>query len=484
MRRLNTIPRQDAVPAAMAAGLVVFHLLFLLRQACAVLPFPYPVDYREGVTSFWTLMVHRHLCLYPPVDAGALIAHNPYTPLIPSLASAVMYAASDPVFLAGRIVSLASLAAAAACVFAMTRKASALFAMGAVALFLFSPLAARAGMRAHVDMAGACFSLAGVLAMEKRRPALSGFFCACAFLTKPLYLWAGLACLIASTRGRGRTSPVFAAACLSTVAAGIAAGGMPDLCFPEMFRHLVAMNILLFAPRHFFSVLACVSGTHALLLAATLWFLLRHPDRRRALWWYCLVLLPASVCSAKTGAEDNYYLELVASGAVCLGLSAQERLPDGRRVFLLLVSVQMLLYLPVAPAPTFTRTYGQEIPAAATSSLPGRAQEEEGQLLAEALSAGSGPVLAEDIGFLLAAGRDVYLEDPYQFSQLARFGRWDQTPLLERVKSGFFSLIVLGQESYEKGSSPYFTEQVVAAVRERYVESRVIGRYRLLVRRE
>jgi hypothetical protein len=57
-------------------------------------------------------------------------------------------------------------------------------------------------------------------------------------------------------------------------------------------------------------------------------------------------------------------------------------------------------------------------------------------------SAGSGDLLGEEMSFTVTSGRRIYLQ-PFEFSQLALQGVWDQGPLLADVRRGHFRAVVL-----------------------------------------
>ena len=484
--------RREMVAAVLFGILLAVQAVLIIRQIAGTLLFPYPVDYREGVTLFWS---HKAglpgwNCLYPGVHPLRLIAHNPYTPLFPRLASLLHALSTGNLFFPGRLISLISLATAATSVFLLAGTDSRTSRIAAFAVFLCSPVVLRSGTLNHVDMLALGCSLAGVLAMERRQPALSAFLCALSFLAKPVYLSAAAACLVVSVVRRRKTAWLFSLLFLAVAATGLRLWFGHDLSTSSMWHpepflaplllHLVTLNALPLTAGHYLSVLTAVSAKHAILLAAAVFFLLREKGWASPLRWYVLFLLPASLLSAKTGAEENYYLELIAAGSIALGLRAGEKQPAVRRAVLLVAAAQLILSLPFAPAATFTRTYGQELQAGGSSTVPGKVEREAGKLIVEAVSATPGDVLSEDIGYLIEAGKKPWLEDPYQFSQLARIGRWDESPLLQRIERGEFSLVVLGQESCEKGESPYFTAAAVSAIRKHYPTARIVGKFYLL----
>ena len=89
-----------------------------------------------------------------------------------------------------------------------------------------------------------------------------------------------------------------------------------------------------------------------------------------------------------------------------------------------------------------------------------------------------GDVLSEDMSFTVTTGKRLYLQ-PFEFSQQAEQGEWDQRPLLDDVRRGHFVAVVLrfdlaGDPSWH---SERFTRQLIDALRESYVPDSVYGDY-------
>jgi len=90
----------------------------------------------------------------------------------------------------------------------------------------------------------------------------------------------------------------------------------------------------------------------------------------------------------------------------------------------------------------------------------------------------SGPVLSDDTGYLLCAGRPLMLQ-PYQFRQLARLGMWSDEPVVQAIRNKDFSLIVVATDPVV-GDSDFFTDRMLEAMAENYREKQIAGRYFVL----
>jgi hypothetical protein len=76
-----------------------------------------------------------------------------------------------------------------------------------------------------------------------------------------------------------------------------------------------------------------------------------------------------------------------------------------------------------------------------------------------------GPVLADEyMDLLTRQGRPLYIQ-PFEVTQLAREGKWDQTPLLESIKNREFGLILLFDRPWSKER---WTPEMLSAITQSY----------------
>jgi hypothetical protein len=87
-----------------------------------------------------------------------------------------------------------------------------------------------------------------------------------------------------------------------------------------------------------------------------------------------------------------------------------------------------------------------------------------------------GPVLTDDLTLLYLAGKDAYI-DPFLLTTMARVGTWDQTPLVEKIRNGGFALVT----GEFLNSRVFYTEQMQAAIRERYQLVSVTAGHQILM---
>ncbi|MBI4720514.1 MAG: hypothetical protein HY770_04720 [Chitinivibrionia bacterium] len=181
------------------------------------------------------------------------------------------------------------------------------------------------------------------------------------------------------------------------------------------------------------------------------------------------------------GADAHYYLAPLAAAVLLAGPVAM-LFPGRKRTQTLVwcLTAQLALYIPLAPQAVFTATYGQEVPAGQTVLTPNESDREIGRLLVEEIRGASGPVLADDVGYVLAAGRQIQLQ-PFQYGWLARRGKLDTSSLTQRIRDGFFSLVVIRVPRADGIGGSDLPQQVNTAVEESCKLHREIGPYRLYV---
>lgn len=452
---------------------------FALQHIVMTLRYPYPVEYGEGVIVNWIRAAADGRPLYPAVGNSAPFLHNPYPPLFYRMAAVAWKLTGKPgPFVVPRAFSVISFLVCALAIFAVVRvRESVVSALAAAGLFALSPVTLRYAAMGRVDMTALACALCGLYVLDKYRSkgvgaALPGCLCACAFLVKPLYVVPVAVGLIVCF-GRGwKHGTAFLCAAIGVSVASLA----PDA--PRtgaMVQHLVALNRLPLAVGTAFKLFAETAGRHAVIIAALPLLLWRPGKVRGAAWWYAALAPVGLIFATKTGAEQNYHLELIAVSAIACGLVCR-RFRAGS-LLAAVFAAQMILYLPIEPAMVFTRTYEQELASTAVSNVPSESDLETGRTVIAELKASGNPVLCEDIGYLIAADMAIIFQ-PYQFVQLAKSGRWNDSTVVDMIDSRMFRLVVIGCDP-ETEVSPYFTSRMLDAICANYVLGRSTGKYRL-----
>jgi hypothetical protein len=467
-----------------------------VRHMVVVVQFPYPVEYPEGITTHWTHQAAKGASLYPAVDAAGPL-HNPYPPLFYRIAALFPQRGSNP-FLASRLTALAGLIACGVTIAWLLRRSGIGRALLGALLFMLSTTVIRYGSTARVDMPGLGLALVSIAMLSgggsSWRVAAAGFLAGGALLTKPTFLAAAAAGLVVSG-GRGwRALVSWTAGFALAMVVGVRLFGAQQAAVIE---HLWTLNQL---PWHL-STLGALAGQelarHPIVIAGFVLFMFRTAATRNVFWWYAVFACAGAGLAGKTGADANYFLELIAVaciGAVRLGgVGEGSATPEtvtsggglgpclarGTQVMPLLAAIQVLMYLPIEPAAVFTRTYEQELAGRASRYTPLSSEAEAGALVVAELRQ-AGTVLSQSPGLMIAAGR-APTWDAYQFTQRARAGRWDDAPLAQRLADGAFDLVLL--QSDTAAAEDYFPPRVRQALDEGYELSRELGPWRLMRRK-
>ncbi len=455
--------------------LFAFIIFYGLVHQVLCLKFPYPLEYREGVVQLWVNNFINGQSLYPKIQQTPPYLHNPYTPLYYMITGFFQRIMPDAyIFLAGRILSFLSMLLSCFFIFKIScLKSKKIAGLLASALFFCSPVVINYGCLEIVDMMALCFGLAGIyLALKKGTSGMifSGIMCACSILVKPVFILPFISILVSNGFSRDNKKKYFLA-----TSAGCLIIAFSVLFYRyrlDIFNHLIILNRLPLSFSHFMNVFANIGIRHTFLFCALCVFIGLMKDKNDPVYWYCIFSPITLLFSAKIGSEANYFLEVIALSAISSGIIFATVNTSMKKIVLIACIAQIFLFLPFKPAPVFTKTYGQELPAT-ISSEPTNILKEAGDMIIGELMSVFDPVLSEDIGWLISAKKEVIIE-PYQFSQLAKYGRWNDTYIVEMIKEKQFNLILMSTENYE-GSGEKFTKNMLESIKENYSVKRIIG---------
>jgi hypothetical protein len=166
----------------------------------------------------------------------------------------------------------------------------------------------------------------------------------------------------------------------------------------------------------------------------------------------------------KAGSNVNYFFELLAAAALAVGfmVASLERRPFLLGTFVLLLTAQTL----AQTTETLLFLRGLETRAA---------QRAEVARLETLIREADGPVLADEwMGLLPLQGKMLSFQ-PFELSQLARAGRWDQRPFVESLLAGRFPLVLIhAPASDPRRVGSRWTPGMLEAFRSAYTVSEVV----------
>lgn len=171
----------------------------------------------------------------------------------------------------------------------------------------------------------------------------------------------------------------------------------------------------------------------------------------RPAWWliapYTIGGVLVALTISKVGSDVNYLFEL--SAAFCFAFGGWIAL--FRRLFVLRAAVLVVLALAVWMATYLTTSQYQPI-------LRDRAEDQYqyGELI-DLIRATDAPILAdEDTALLVLNGKPILIQ-PFEMSQLALAGLWDQQPFLDALARGDYPMLLLYQLSRAERWTPEMT---------------------------
>ena len=161
----------------------------------------------------------------------------------------------------------------------------------------------------------------------------------------------------------------------------------------------------------------------------------------------------------KIGSNVNYFLELAAALALVGGalVSWSETYPWRSTAVLLLIALQIGLSLRASMQLNVDWILSQRY-----------FDFESMQILEQEVNAMDGPVLADEyMGLLTMNDRPLYLQ-PFELSQLANAGRWDQQPLLDEIKNQNIDGILIHHFDTTPVFKERWTAELLTAIDEYY----------------
>jgi hypothetical protein len=470
------------LPPALVCGLALL-VLANLTFSLAVLLQSGEVMHGEAVIHDQAARLLHGEPLYqstsrPPYTIAA------YTPVYYWLVAGLQ-AMFGPGFAPGRIVSLLAAFTTVGLLAALTSRRADSARAGAFAACVFLALGlpgmAPWSVLYKEDMLGAMFSFASLAALDRasrpRQVAVAGAFAALAFLTKQTLIAPALAgALWLWPRDRSR-AVLFAG---TTLALSLGICAALELTTGAFVENTVLSNVNPFRldvlSLNLGALLVYQAGPLIVAGSALLARLRARQPLDLVAWFWVASLLPR-VGLAKVGSNYNYWIELAGATAVLATLASWPllsgrggpRMPAGPAMSIAAnVMIVLLVIGPTTP-----------IALRALRSDPARA--EAFRALVERVRTEPSDVLAGPLDVVTLAGRPNLLE-PYIFSILYREGRWDPTPIVDRICSGGVGMVVLNHplesESPAINAYSYWPEPVYAAFRSTMsLQAELAGRF-------
>ncbi len=480
---MRSLPR--ALWLAVWMGLALY-LAFTLWLGFLGLAYPYQLDYGEGIVLWFARELARGQSIYPLPGAPWFASSN-YPPVSMLLSAALMPLFGDG-YAAGRLLNLASALIVAALIYRIVKIETNQARAGALAALFFigSPYIYHWVPLFRADLIGLAFAFGGVYCTWKySRPSPTAsrqngyvggaiFLCLLALYTKQTLFAAPAAAFLAIFARSRRTAITFA------IVLGALGGAMYlalDAATDGGFTFgLITSNATVFSMAQLLALLRNFGTTFPILLLLALWAWANRVRARQigVLEWYALISFAALVLAGRVGAWENYFFEALATACVFAGIAivrwqSPVASPPSTAVrpssfvlpLLLLVQLALMWHDPRIAADLVAQ------------GLPANRQ------LAALLARTPGIVISEDMGALVTSGKPVVYYT-FQYSSLARSGKWDQHWELDGLREHTFPLVILERGTREDVDHyRRFTREFVSALDRYYAHTQTIGTYEI-----
>ncbi|MFN8524738.1 MAG: hypothetical protein U0821_16700 [Chloroflexota bacterium] len=444
------------LPWAIAYVALVGYLLIYLDHVRTLAAYPFDFDQGEGydLNSGWLIAQGRPI--YTDNASYPYYSSN-YPPVFSYLLAAIV-SSTGPQLAAGRLLSAASAILAAIVIGACAFRVSGRGALGGLAGLFFvassyvyhvTPLSrvnATALLIALLGLAAArCGGLVGAL--------LAAVLFVAALFTKQTMadaVAAGLLALFLARRYLG-----VLATSLVLVLGGTCWAVLDGTHGGSFFTNAFVGNVNPFSVFQAVAYYRNFLETHGILVGLAAFAVYRSARARSVgafeLYWAASMGLALTV--GKWGAGESYFLAPIAATCIlatrplawALDAGRARPLTKGIVGGLLMLQVVLLAHGPLyAYAPILADRGAQ---ASVLGRAPGAGDVAEGMRLVARIQKESGPVLAEDPGYALAAGRDV-VGNATHLRNLHQAGAWDSSALIGDLERRRFAFVILDAELY------------------------------------
>lgn len=481
---------------AVVAGGAAWNWLGAASRAWNSIGFRYAHNYAEPVVAAVVLRIPSYPLLYHNFHLEPFII-NPYNPLYFYLSYAGMLILGEPMA-GGRLVSW--IAGTAACLFLYLalRKLGTGRILAILAALLFIRIPAVSGQWASMrpDFTALALSLGSLVCFlehERRKTAeknpgspASGarFYVAgillsfLAYFTKQNFLTVAASYfLYLVSERRIRDAVRFG------IIFGLATA-VPTLLWNHATHGIYLLNQQMSVQKpfygflflHFWKDFLLAHGPMFVLAAGGLFFCVRS-GLARIVGFYFVLTLAASVTLGKIGADTNYFMEMSAVICLLLGIFFDRAIRGGIQNLRVRWTVAAAICLVMAQSVIAAKAVaGHPNPRPAVKSGLQTAAPDtyEFDQLTAFLEKIDGPIFAENMGFLIAAKKPI-LYEPFEFTQLAAAGVWDEQKILGRLEKREFPIVLLETNLWKVVRSSRFSTRFVETLRRNYRPVKRVG---------
>jgi len=481
-------------------------VLIFVIHGLIVLGFDYPLDYGEGPLLNQALRLIQGKPLYPREIASPPYLVSNYPPFY-VLINAMFVALFGPSLVIGRLISFLSTLGSAVMIALIVRHFSNwkdyLPILSGVSIFLITPYVLEWSPLLRIDMLGLFLSLAGMFVLirdpkQNRNIFLSAaLFILAAFTRQSYGLAAPLAALVFTfTKDKGQALKL----ALTYALGGLAIFGLlywiTDGAF---FFHIITANVNAFdwnTVMRFAQDILQKMPFILLLAVAYLAVGWRMTKSYALLAPYILSSALAALTIGKIGSNINYLVEISAAFGLMIGvifvrltetlrIEASQKpnldfhpdeIPDPEDVphhvrFKIWANLAIFLLLTAIITLQTTGLSRDSLFGPVANHRDRIKQGGNDYVFLEAnirQASEDGPVLADEYMAMLPANRIPLYIQPFEMTQLALSGFWDQTPFLNTIKAQNFPLILIHHFQFDTVYLERWTTEMLDALFENY----------------
>jgi len=453
-----------------AKSIVTCLLLFLvsifLYRVVNLCFYPYPLENGEGICAHLTQLLKTG-DLYKNLSSFPLIVAN-YPPVYFLLCGLFNF---SNLFIIGRLISVCSVLCIAFILYRFTKKfcEDDITAMLSVSSLFILPWMSVAGILYRVDMLAACLSFSGfyfIVNRTKYRFVLSSIFFLLALYTKhsvvvgPL---AGYGYLFLHEKNKLQILKSLLIFLLSGVIIFLIC---VFLTGGEFYNHLIRYNVYDFSFDRFFMYFGTFVRKFGFIWLIFLPILFSGKRFikfcKSPICVYFIIGLLSLFFTGRDGASDHYLYEAGIGITMVFGFVMSDIIKRKNIVvfiFLLIIVIQISL--------------NKEL--FRSLNIP-RNKYIVDKALVNKIKNIKSPVLAEDAGKVLAAGKTVYVHT-FAISKLIERGMLDPSFLYRRIQSGFFEQVILNSKfgKMQKSTLKRFTRDMLILINRKYVFDKQFG---------
>ncbi|HST05142.1 MAG TPA: hypothetical protein VLQ48_10435 [Chloroflexia bacterium] len=474
-----------AVCALLVVGLAAKTVVSVATSA-EMFQYPFQFDESEGMIVAETGLLAHGTDIYAPLTPDLFIA-APYPPLLYMLCWPLQALLGDePSFKIGRAISLLATLLAGVAIFGIVRTLSKNWLAGALGALLFWSLGLVTfwGSLVKPDMLAMALGLSGlwwVMARPERQVWWALAFFVPAFYTKQTAIAGAVAAIGWLILTRPRTGVGFGAA----YAAGAA---IPSLLLNWLtdggyFYHQFTLHSLPWFPDRFYGYLESlvidygaflVPGAIAVLVFGVHWLFARS---RRLEYWlprsgglllllYFLLALAVSIGTGTLGGNHNHLLDVVAASCIGLGvgvglLLSGAKIAWGWRAGAVAVGLVSLAWVPALfGVPLWLQIEFNQLKADRTAGMMN---------IFQYVTNNGGTAYSDNVGLMVATHKKLWTTDPFTQTHATKYGRWDQSLLLNAVQTRQFAQIIvrIDIDSPEAGAGD-LSPEILQAMKDNY----------------